>query len=322
MKKQYGFYWVILAFFLICFGTTWLGGTSLLEESKEKWLYEQGKNILEGEWFTRTEKNSWQTIFWEHIVGYIPSNPYMALIAKMPYLAKAELVVVDTVEKQEDYQAMALLQREWEFAVPKLQEKALPAEVQVILYHTHNAETYLPTDGVSKITGKNGGVVEAGERLKNCLEKNYGIKTLHNQTIHDYPEWSRSYHNSLNTVSSLLKGNAKVQAVFDIHRDAGYSKKEATTVMINGRSAAKIMIVIGANHEEWKANFAFAQDLKECADSIYPGLLKDLRLVESSRYNQQAHPHSLILEIGSDLNTQEEANYAIECFARVIAEVL
>lgn len=321
MKKQYSFYGGILVVCLFFFGTIFFLGNCVWD-NEEEWLFQQGKNTLESEWFSKTENINWQTIFWEHIVGYVPSNPYMALITKLPYLATAERIVVDTVEQQEDYQAVALLQEKWEFPLQRIQEKILPSEVQVILYHTHNAETYLPTDGVSKVTGKNGGVVEAGELLRKCLEEKYGIKTLHNQTIHDYPEWSRSYHNSLNTINGLLKGNLEVQAVFDIHRDAGYSKKEATTVMIKGKSAAKIMIVIGANHEAWKENFAFAQDLKEYADLIYPGLMKDLRVVESSRYNQQAHPHSLILEIGSDLNTQEEADYAIECFAQVIAEVL
>ena len=38
----------------------------------------------------------------------------------------------------------------------------------------------------------------------------------------------------------------------------------------------------------------------------------------SGRYNQQANGHSVLLEIGSDLNTQEEANYALECFAQVV----
>ena len=318
MKKQrLSAYWFMLLFLIfILFIATILTYTD--QEKEVEWA----KNILTSEWFMQSTERNWSRLFWQNIIGYLPSNPYALLSNKLPYLLVDEWVVVEQREEQEDYQAAALLSNQWYFSQEKLREMTLPEEVQVILYHTHNAETYLPTAGVSKVTGKNGGVVLVGEKLKSRLENNYGIRTLHNQTIHDYPDWSRSYHNSLNTINSLLKGNTDVQAVFDIHRDAGYTKKEATTVMINGKAAAKIMIVIGANHEHWQENFAFAQRLEECADKYYPGLLKDLRVVQTSRYNQQAHPHSLILEIGSDLNTQEEADYAIECFARVIAEVL
>ena len=296
--------------------------TFILAYSDQKMEVQWAKNILASEWVVQAASKDWSGLFWQSVLGYEPANPYALLKNKMPYLLVDKWVVVEQTESREDYQTVALLSSGWNFSQEKLTDMTLPQDVQVILYHTHNAETYLPTAGVSKVTGKNGGIVTAAAKMKSCLEQLYGIKTLHNQTIHDYPDWSRSYHNSLNTINNLLSGNKSVQAVFDIHRDAGYTKKEATTVMINGRAAAKIMIVIGANHENWQENFAFAQRLEECADKYYPGLLKDLRVVQTSRYNQQVHPHSLILEIGSDLNTQEEANYAIECFARVIAEVL
>lgn len=291
-------------------------------QQTEEWLVQAGKQLLTSAWGLGQQLERPKTALWKACLGYVPTNPYASLAEEMPYLLAAERTRVEIVVEQENYETAALVNSQWNFSSQKLTEATLSEEVQVILYHTHNAETYQPSDGVSKLAGQNGGIAQAGEILKQCLERSYGIKTLHNLTLHDYPDWSRSYKNSLNTINNLLQGNPQVQAVFDVHRDAGYTKKEPTTIMINGKNAAKIMIVIGANHDHWQQNLAFARQLEDSADRLYPGLVKDLRIVQTSRYNQQAHPHSLILEIGSDLNTQEEADYAMECFAQVIAEVL
>lgn len=51
-------------------------------------------------------------------------------------------------------------------------------------------------------------------------------------------------------------------------------------------------------------------------------LRESIRIKETGRYNQQMNPHAVLLEIGSDLNTQEEADYSMECFAQVVYEVL
>ncbi|MGM9526431.1 MAG: stage II sporulation protein P, partial [Peptococcaceae bacterium] len=212
---------------------------------------------------------------------------------------------------------------DWQHRFEKIQELTVSQEVQVILYHTHNAETYLPTAGVSKVNGENGGVVQAADVFQAALQQKYGIRTVHNTTLHDYPNWNRAYQNSLLTAQQLLQANPDAMAVFDIHRDAGFTSKEPTTTTINGKKAARIMLVIGANHETWKENLAFARQLEQTCNQLYPGLLREnIRIKETGRYNQQVHPHAVLLEIGSDLNTQEEADYAMECFAQVVAEVL
>ena len=83
------------------------------------------------------------------------------------------------------------------------------------------------------------------------------------------------------------------------------------------------MLVVGANQPNWKENLAFARQLEAKCNELYPELLRNnIHLKETGRYNQQVHPHAVLLEIGSDLNTQEEANYAMECFAQVVYEVL
>lgn len=265
------------------------------------------------------------------VAGFDPTDPYQQLEQGMAVLslardtASGELTMRQenaAVIEEDIYSDMAAMADDWHFEMSKLGELSLTDTVQIILYHTHNAETYLPTDGVSKRAGENAGVSTAADVFQQALEQKYGLRTLHSKVLHDYPDWNRSYINSLATIKTLLQANPDVQAVFDVHRDAGFTSKDPTTVMLNGQAAAKIMIVVGANHEHWKENLAFAQALEDKSNVLYPGLVRSIRIVQANRYNQQAHPHSLILEIGSDLNTQEEANYALECFAQVVAEVL
>ncbi|NLT94536.1 MAG: stage II sporulation protein P [Clostridia bacterium] len=211
---------------------------------------------------------------------------------------------------------------DWQFEIDPDQPVELTKDPVVLVYNTHNAETYQPTDGKAKLEGKNAGVAKVAQVLAEELQEKYGLKTIRSETIHDYPDWSRSYINSMQTVQALLKANKTIRAVFDVHRDAGFKSKETTTVKIAGKNAASLIIVIGTEHNRWRENLAFAEKLEAKANELYPGLIRDIRIAENRRYNQHLHPGSMILEFGCDLNTLEEAQYSARLFAKVVAEVI
>jgi len=252
----------------------------------------------------------------DELLGYDGTSLAETMKGNMVYRSAWQRIVEETLYKEN--QAATV----WNFQLKELLRPALSEDVQIILYHTHNAETYAGSYGVSKVTGQNGGVVQAAKVLAESLERKYGIKVWHSEVLHDYPDWSQSYNNSLKTIRALLNSNPKTKVVFDVHRDAGYNNKASSTVQIKGNDAAVILLVIGANHQNWQENLAFAQMLEKKAAELYPGLFKGIRIAEKNRYNQQAHEHSVIVEVGSDLNTQEEANYSMECFAHICAEVM
>lgn len=284
---------------------------------------EQAQAVLKAGWSMGQEQEPLSVQLWRLFSGTVPVNPYYQLESGFPVLQQSAYKKIELVAEEEAYYASAFVADSWKHRFEKVGDITVSQDVQLVLYHTHNAETYLPTDGVSKVSGKNGGVVQAAEVFQAALEQKYGVRTVHNKTLHDYPNWNRSYQNSLATAQALLKTNPKTKAIFDIHRDAGFTSKKPTTVTINGKSAARIMLVIGANHDNWKENLAFARQLETKCNELYPGLLREsIRIKETGRYNQQMNPHAVLLEIGSDLNTQEEANYSMECFAQVVYEVL
>lgn len=309
--------WCLLLVLLSGCGNLWQTGGLAVEE-QEDW-----QQLMEAGWGLGQGQAPLAARLWQLLTGTRPENPYQQLAGGFPVLQEKTGRTVRLVTEEEAFYAAAFVPERWQHRFEKVGELTVSDEVQVILYHTHNAETYLPTYGTSKVNGQNGGVVQAAAVFQAALQQKYGIRTVHNTTLHDYPNWNRAYQNSLSTATALLQANPQTKAIFDVHRDAGFSSKKATTATINGKPAARIMLVVGANQPNWKENLAFARQLEAKCNERYPQLLRNnIHLKETGRYNQQVHPHAILLEIGSDLNTQEEADYAMECFAQVVYEVL
>lgn len=193
---------------------------------------------------------------------------------------------------------------------------------EVAIYHTHNAETYVPLDGKSKVDGKNGGVSLVGEEIVKVLAE-AGIRAVHDLTVHDYPDFPRSYIKSEVTAQRLVRENPGLKVLIDLHRDAGLPKKE--TVRVGGEDVARIMLVVGngerLTNPHWRENYAFAQSIAHRLEERYPGVLKAVRL-KAGRYNQHVSPHAILVEVGSDKNTLAESLGAARCLANVLVELL
>lgn len=257
-----------------------------------------------------------------NVIGIFENNPEDYLKYQLAYLSSVTPVTARVLEGGEEdfYLETSKELEEWHFEMNEDEPIALSKDPTILIYNTHNAENYLP--GKSRLEGKNAGVVEVGDVLTKTLEEKYGIKTIHSHNIHDYPDWSRSYINSMQTAKKLLTANKTIKAVFDIHRDAGFKSKKPTTAKIQGKNAAKILLVIATGHDNWKENLRFAQKLEDKANELYPGLVRDIRIRNNRVYNQHLHPQGVLLEFGTDLNYLEEAKYSARLFAKVLSSVL
>lgn len=194
-------------------------------------------------------------------------------------------------------------------------------EPLVFIYTTHNAETYIPTTGVAKEEGKNAGVTEVAAELARELEDTYGVPVALSRTIHDYPDFSRSYANSARTVSQALAAYPELRLIVDVHRDAGVGRQSFTW---QGQKVAEVLLVVGSDrtlpHPHWRENLAFAHRIKEKMDALYPGLSRGVR-VQDGRYNQHLSPQAVLVEVGSAENSLEEAKRAVQLLAPVLAEI-
>ncbi|MEN6413305.1 MAG: stage II sporulation protein P [Veillonellales bacterium] len=192
------------------------------------------------------------------------------------------------------------------------------------IYHTHTAESFIPSSGAAhKPGGQRGDIVAVGEAMVQQLAKD-GVPAIQSKTIHDYPSFMKAYGASEITVKNMLAENPSLQIILDIHRDAG--KREDVTASVNGVSAARILLVVATGQKDleqphWKENHAFAKLIDAKLNQHYPGLSRGIELVEW-RYNQQLHPRALLLEVGCQENTKEEAQRSIEMLADVLAEII
>lgn len=210
------------------------------------------------------------------------------------------------------------------------------ASPQVLIIHTHTTEGYLTYDtgrydpaDVERTFDTKRNVCAAGEALKAALEKQ-GIVTIHDTTVHDNPQYTGAYGRSEATVKAILNKYPSIKVVLDLHRDAILPKDTEhvkPTAEIEGKKAAQMMIIAGVvstsalPHPKWQENFHFALQLQKSLSSAYPELMRPLYLV-GSRYNQHLSTGYLLVEVGTDVNTVEEAEYSATLLGNTIAKLL
>jgi stage II sporulation protein P len=186
----------------------------------------------------------------------------------------------------------------------------------ILLYCTHNSESYVPSDGKESIKG-NGGIYDVAESFQKNLEAK-GINAVFSKEKHD-PHDAGAYRRSRQTAVKLIKENMPVRAVFDIHRDAVPKSHYVTEV--DGQDMSKVRIVIGRRNQNRKANEELAYKIKAVADKNYPGLIKDIFMGKGS-YNQELSPRSLLFEMGTFENSKEAAQKSTAYLADVVAKAM
>ncbi|MHB8171730.1 MAG: stage II sporulation protein P [Thermincolia bacterium] len=253
------------------------------------------------------------------VIGARIREPVSFLTSQIPLMAKYNIEQSRVGENQPivpDNQANPEKKVETPPVKLNLGDKPL-----VLIYSSHTGETYEATDGLSRLSGKRGGVYQAAAELAGRLEKVYGIKVIHSPEIFDTDyRGGLPYLRSAQMVAKVLKENPSIQLVIDVHRDGNVSRENSITE-IQGEKTARIMLVVGTNarstHPNWMQNYAFAKSVAAKAKAMYPNFLRKVE-AQRGRYNQHLHPRAILVEIGSDKNSLEEALVA----ARLVADVL
>ena len=71
----------------------------------------------------------------------------------------------------------------------------------------------------------------------------------------------------------------------------------------------------------WEYNLRFALRLQQTAETLYPGMTRPLYFGDFA-YNMSINTGSLLIEVGTDVNTLDEAVYSGELLGEVLAQVL
>jgi stage II sporulation protein P len=207
-------------------------------------------------------------------------------------------------------------------------DKSKPA---VLIFHTHTTEGFeildrpwYAADWSSRTENGAKSIVRVGEEMAKTLER-AGWRVIHDRTIYDR-QYTGAYDKSRAAVLKHLEENPSILVTLDVHRDAIHTDSGVRIkplARVDGKNAAQVMIITGvqegaiANFPGWERNLRFATKLHMAADERYPGLMRPIFFAQR-KYNMDVTPYSLLLEMGSDANTLEEAVYS----GRLIGEAL
>lgn len=185
----------------------------------------------------------------------------------------------------------------------------------IAMYHTHSAESYVPTDGADSIPG-NGGIYKIGERIAAKLEEK-GVKVAYDKTPHE-PHDSDAYRRSRRTAVELMK--KRPAAIIDVHRD-GVPDPDFYYSNVVGQDVTKVRLVVGRQNQNMESNLNFAKQIKAKLDEYYPGLVHGIFMAKGN-YNQDLSPRSILIEVGTHTNDRNIAENGAVLFADAIPAVL
>lgn len=204
---------------------------------------------------------------------------------------------------------------------PKLKKTLNTDKPEVFIYHTHTTEGYKPGKPINTDNTQN--VVAVGDELIKELQTNYGISAINDKTVHDAEAYTQSYARSAVTVDRNLNKYKDFKLIIDLHRDS-VENKNAVTTKVNGENAAKISLVMAKKNPHFSKNMALANEIIDTSNKLFPGFCRGVIYYNyGTRYfNQNKSDNAILIEVGADINTIDEAKASAKYLARIIAEVL
>ena len=200
-------------------------------------------------------------------------------------------------------------------------------EPQILIYHTHAKEAFADSTPEDPSTG----IVGVGDYLASILEERYGYHVMHHTVSYDSESRDYAYSNSLPAIEQLLAENPSIEVVIDLHRDAMPESKRLV-MNLQGRPTAQFMFFNGLSrtgkgpiesleNPYLEDNLAFSFQMQAACNEYYPGVARRIYL-KAYRYNMHLCPKTLLIELGAQNNTLEEAMNACDPLAHVLDLVL
>ncbi|SFF94832.1 stage II sporulation protein P [Desulfotomaculum arcticum] len=185
----------------------------------------------------------------------------------------------------------------------------------VAIYHTHSAESYVPTDGTES-KPYHGGVFQVGDALAAELQKR-GVKVINNKTPHE-PRDKNAYYRSRRTASELMKNNPV--AIIDVHRD-GIPDPDYYNKKIAGEEVTQVRLVVGRQNPKMQSNMDFAKKMMAYANKVHPGIVKEI-FIAHGNYNQDLMSTAMLIEVGTHTNSRIAAQKGAALFADALPGLL
>lgn len=197
----------------------------------------------------------------------------------------------------------------------------------VYIYNTHQTESYL----YDKVNNYNldYNVMFASYILKEYLNdynilsfvESASIKKVLNENNLIYKD---SYKASRILLEESIINYPTLKYFIDLHRDS--SVYEKTTCVIDNKSYAKILFVLGLENKNYLENEKMINSLNErlikVNSCLSRGITKKSGVGVDGVYNQDFNSNAILIELGGQYNTITEVNNTLKIFAKVLAEYI
>lgn len=237
------------------------------------------------------------------------------------------LKYVLNIELQEDVEIVNKDDSETNKLEVENQDKEKISEPLVYIYNTHQEEKYQSTYlGEYNLSST---VLIASKILKEYLE-DLGIGVIVEEDnvtekLHSLNwKYGYSYKVSRMFMEDACKDNPSLKYFIDLHRDS--SKYEKTTTEIEGEKYAKLLFVIGLDHENYEPNLLLAEKLKEKIknynENLFRGIMKKSGKGVNGIYNQDFNSNVMLIEVGGQYNNISEVNNTLKVLAKILSEYI
>lgn len=220
-------------------------------------------------------------------------------------------------------------------AVAAVANAPASGEPRVLIYHTHTWEAYEMTKQTQyeptetwRTKDERYNMIRIGEALAAELTDR-GFYVVHDRTAFEPPTLSSAYTRSLDMLDGRLDAGEVYDYIFDVHRDA-YSGdyNGANSVQQDGQPVAYVMMLVGKGtgatgsgfdeRPDWPKNLELAQRITDEMNALLPGVSRDVK-IKTGRFNQHVSTGALLIEVGNNRNTLDEALAACPVIAQAIA---
>lgn len=194
----------------------------------------------------------------------------------------------------------------------------------VYIYNSHQLENY--NNSNLDIYGITPNVLMASYLLKEKLNSK-GISTIvEDANLTEFLSingWDHASSYKASRIFILDKKNKydSLKYFIDIHRDS--IGRSGTTTSINGKDYAKVLFVIGLEHNNYKDNLKTTEEINGLVNKYYPslskGILKKEGIGVDGIYNQDISPNSILIEVGGVDNNIDEVLNTIEALSNILS---
>ncbi len=195
------------------------------------------------------------------------------------------------------------------------------------IYNTHQEEKY--QSNLFEPYNISSGVWVASKMLKEYLEEE-GIRTIvEEENIADALhalnlKYGSSYKISRSFMEKAKEDNPSLKYYIDLHRDSSIYEKTTTT--IDNEKYARLLFVVGLDHDNYEPNLALAKNLRAKIDAynetLCRGIMQKSGKGVNGIYNQDFSEYAMLIEVGGQYNNISEVNNSLKVLAKILADYI